>query len=93
MLHCPTLPSEKTISLTESFSGSGYQFSLNGYFGFMASMREGVELNILGLNIGFDPRALAVKLTGIGRIGLRDPWIDRSAWHKAPVMEQVSDVG
>lgn len=72
-------------------SGSGYQFSLNGYFGLMASIREGVELNILGLNMGIDPLALAVKLPGIGHIGLRDPWMDRSTWHKAPVMEQVSD--
>ncbi|WP_228706115.1 hypothetical protein [Marinobacter sp. LV10R520-4] len=56
----------------------------------MASIREGVELNILGLNIGIDPLALAVKLPGIGHIGLRDPWMDRSTWHKAPVMEQVS---
>jgi len=34
---------------------------------------------------------LAVKLPGIGHIGLRDPWMDRSTWRKAPVMEQVSD--
>jgi len=72
-------------------SGSGYQFSLNGYFGFMASIWEGVKLNILGPNMGIDPLALAIKLSGIGHIGLRDPWMDRSTWHKARVMEQVSD--
>ena len=57
----------------------------------MASIREGVELNILGLNIGIDPLALAVKLPGLGHIGLRDPWIDRSTWSTTPVTEQVSD--
>jgi hypothetical protein len=72
-------------------SGSGYQFSLYGYFGIMASIREGVELNILGLNIGIDPLALAVKLPGIGLIGLRDPWMDRSTLPKTPVTEQVSN--
>ena len=57
----------------------------------MSSIREGVELNILGLNMGIDPLALAVKLPGIGHFGLREHWMDRSTWHKAPVMEQVSD--
>jgi len=51
----------------------------------MASVREGVELNILIV------AEQAVKLPGIGHIGLRDPWMDRSTWHKAPVIEQVSD--
>ena len=62
------------ITLVErrtGYSGSGYQFSLNGYFGLMASIREGVELNILGLNIGIDPLALAVKLPGIARGGTK----------------------
>ncbi|WP_264753021.1 hypothetical protein [Marinobacter psychrophilus] len=40
--------------------------------------------------MGIDPLGLAIKLPGIGHIGLRDPWMDRSTWHKAPVMEQVS---
>jgi hypothetical protein len=35
--------------------------------------------------------SLVIKLPGIGHIGLRDPWMDRSTWHKAPVMEQVSE--
>jgi len=72
-------------------SGSGYQFSLKGYFGLMASIREGIELNILGLNLGVDPLTLAIKLPGIGRLGLRDPWMDRSTLQPAPAVEQVSE--
>jgi hypothetical protein len=56
-------------------SGTGYQVSLFGYLGILASVREGLELNVLGLSIGIDPLSLAVKLPGIGHVGLRDPWI------------------
>lgn len=73
-------------------SGSGYQFSLNGYFGLMASTREGVELNILGLSLGVDPLTLAVKLPGIGRLGLLSPWMDRSSWQQVPAVERISGV-
>lgn len=61
-------------------SGSGYQLSLYGYLGLLASVREGLELNVLGLSFGIDPLALAVKLPGIGHVGWREPWIS-----KAPV--------
>lgn len=56
-------------------SGSGYQFSVSGYLGLLVSLREGVELNVLGLSVGIDPLSLAVKLPGIGHLGLRDPWV------------------
>jgi uncharacterized protein DUF3750 len=48
-------------------SGSGYQVSLGGLFGVTASGVEGLEFNILGLNIGLGPSGL--KLPLIGRIG------------------------
>ena len=48
-------------------SGSGYQVSLGGLFGVAASGVEGLELNILGLNIGLGPSGL--KLPFVGRIG------------------------
>jgi hypothetical protein len=48
-------------------SGRGYQFSLGGLFGIAASGVEGLELNILGLNIGLGPSGL--KLPLVGRIG------------------------
>jgi hypothetical protein len=48
-------------------SGSGYQVSLGGVFGVSASGVEGLELNLLGLNIGVGPSGL--KLPLVGRIG------------------------
>lgn len=48
-------------------SGRGYQFSLGGLLGVAASGVEGLELNILGLNIGLGPSGL--KLPLVGRIG------------------------
>jgi len=53
-------------------SGSGFQFSLAGLLGFSASGVEGVEINVLSLNIGVGPSGL--KLPLIGRIG--SPRID-----------------
>ena len=48
-------------------SGSGYQLSLGGLLGVTASTVEGLELNVLGLNVGVGPRG--VKLPLVGRIG------------------------
>jgi len=48
-------------------SGRGFQVSLGGLLGITASGVEGLELNILGLNIGVGPSG--VKLPLIGRIG------------------------
>lgn len=51
-------------------SGTGAQFSLGGALGVLAARREGLELNVLGLVFGIDPLRPAIKLPGIGRIGL-----------------------
>ena len=48
-------------------SGRGFQFSLGGLLGVAASGVEGLELNILGLNVGLSTSGL--KLPLIGRIG------------------------
>jgi hypothetical protein len=48
-------------------SGHGYQLSLGGVLGVAASRVEGVELNVLGLNVGVGPGGL--KLPFVGRIG------------------------
>jgi hypothetical protein len=48
-------------------SGRGYQVSLGGVLGVAASAVEGLELNVLGLNIGVGPSG--VKLPLVGRIG------------------------
>ena len=47
-------------------SGSGFQFSLGGLLGVSASVVDGVELNLLGLNFGVGRSG--VKLPMVGRI-------------------------
>jgi hypothetical protein len=51
-------------------SGSGYQLSLLGAVGVMAGVDEGIELNVLGLAFGIDFLRPALKLPGIGRVGM-----------------------
>ena len=52
--------------------GSGYQISLGGYFGVLAGVREGLEVNVLGLSLGVNPLGLGIKLPGIGELALRN---------------------
>lgn len=54
-------------------SGTGYQLSLFGLAGVLLATREGLEVNLLGLAFGIDPLGLALKLPGLGRIGLSSP--------------------
>jgi hypothetical protein len=51
-------------------SGSGFQVSLSGLAGLLLAVDEGFELNVLGLDIGVDAAMPALKLPGIGRLGL-----------------------
>src|SRR5690606_17127130 len=51
-------------------SGAGLQLSLAGLLGLVISAEEGLELNVLGLTAGVDVWPPALKLPGIGRIGL-----------------------
>jgi len=51
-------------------SGTGGQLSLYGLFGVTVAREEGLELNILALNFGIDLLRPAIKLPGIGRIGM-----------------------
>ena len=51
-------------------SGTGYQLSLFGLFGLAIGRAEGLELNLLGLTLGVDPLRPAIKLPGIGRLGV-----------------------
>ena len=60
--------------LAETPAGAGYQLSVGGYIGLLAGIQEGLEINVLGLSLGIDPRHLAIKLPGIGSLGLLDPW-------------------
>lgn len=51
-------------------SRTGIFTTLGGYLGVTAGWVEGLELNVLGAVIGFDLRHPAIKLPGIGRIGM-----------------------
>lgn len=50
-------------------SGTGGQFNLFGLAGVAAGIEEGLEVNVLGLNFGVDPKSLSVKLPIVGRLG------------------------
>jgi hypothetical protein len=51
-------------------AGSGVQVSLLGLLGLTLGLREGVEVNVLGLVVGLDFAHPALKLPGIGRLGV-----------------------
>lgn len=53
-------------------SGTGAQFNLFGALGVAIGWEEGVELNVLGLNFGVNPKRLALKLPALGNVGLID---------------------
>ena len=55
------------VALTPS--GTGGQFNVLGIAGVAAGWEEGVELNLLGLTFGIDPRSLSLKLPLVGRLG------------------------
>ncbi len=51
-------------------SGGGLQFSLLGLLGLTIAAEEGVEVNVLGLSLGIDVSPPALKLPGLGRLGM-----------------------
>ena len=50
-------------------SGTGAQLSVFGVAGVAVGIEEGLEVNLLGLTFGIDPKSLSLKLPLIGRIG------------------------
>jgi uncharacterized protein YxeA len=58
----------KFFAFTES--KTGIQFSFYGMFGILFGLVEGLEINIIGLSFGIDFLKPAVKLPGIGRLGV-----------------------
>ncbi|PWC11113.1 DUF3750 domain-containing protein [Brenneria roseae subsp. americana] len=50
-------------------SGKGVQISLLGVLGVTVGVEEGIEANILGMNIGVDVNPPALRLPFIGRLG------------------------
>jgi hypothetical protein len=51
-------------------SGTGRQISLGGVLGIAVGTVEGIEVNLLGLNAGVDVRRPALRLPGLGRLGM-----------------------
>jgi hypothetical protein len=51
-------------------SGTGLRATLGGYLGITVGWLEGFELNVLGAVLGIDIRRPAIKIPGIGRIGM-----------------------
>ncbi len=62
------LPGGRPLASTPA--GRGVQLSLLGLLGVTAGVDEGIEVNILGLAAGIDFRRPALKLPGVGRIGV-----------------------
>lgn len=62
------LPWWRPVATTPS--GTGVQLSLWGLLGLTVGIEEGLEVNVLGLVLGVDPKHLAVKLPGLGSVGL-----------------------
>lgn len=60
--------SGRWIGLTAS--RTGFYASLSGYLGLTLGWVEGLEINFFGAVLGFDVRRPAIKLPGIGRLGV-----------------------
>ena len=56
--------------LGRTASGTGWRATLGGYLGVTIGWFEGIELNILGAVLGVDIRRPAIKIPGIGRLGM-----------------------
>jgi hypothetical protein len=57
------------IPVARTPSGTGGQVNLLGVAGIAAGWEEGIEVNVLGLTFGVDPRSLSIKLPLLGRLG------------------------
>lgn len=64
------LPGGAPVGLAPS--GTGVQLSLVGLAGVLVGWEEGVEVNLLGLTFGLDLNRPALKLPGLGRLGVPD---------------------
>jgi hypothetical protein len=54
-------------------SRTGIRANLGGYFGLSIGWVEGIEISILGAVAGIDIRRPALKLAGLGRLGMPLP--------------------
>ncbi len=60
-----------SVFLASTPSGTGWQLSAFGLLGASVALEEGIEVNLLGLSVGIDVNDLALRLPGIGSVGLR----------------------
>ena len=60
-------------AITTAPSGTGGQVSLYGLLGVTLGLEEGIEMNVLGLSLGVDVLNPALRLPGLGRIGVEKP--------------------
>ncbi|MCY6382691.1 DUF3750 domain-containing protein [Hoeflea prorocentri] len=58
------------LTVMEMPSNTGWQISIAGYGGIGFGRVEGIELHVLGQTLGIDLFRPAIKLPGIGRLGL-----------------------
>jgi len=56
-------------SVNTTPSGTGGQVNLLGVAGVSVGLEEGLEVNVLGLNFGVDPKSFSIKLPIVGRLG------------------------
>jgi hypothetical protein len=70
----PTAIGKDYLPLASAFarapSGTGGQVSLLGVLGVTVGLDEGVEVNVLGLSLGLDVTRPALRLPGVGRVGM-----------------------
>ena len=62
-----------TSAIASAPSGTGVQLSVLGLAGVLVAAEEGIELNLLGLSLGIDIARPALRLPGLGRVGLAKP--------------------
>ncbi|MDQ6620575.1 MAG: DUF3750 domain-containing protein [Pseudomonadota bacterium] len=59
-----------TSPIARAPSGTGVQVSLLGLLGVIIAAEEGLEIDVLGLSAGIDIARPALRLPGLGRVGL-----------------------
>jgi hypothetical protein len=64
---------------SRSPSGTGFQLNMLGVLGVLAGIEEGLEVNLLGLTFGIDPKSLALKLPLAGDLGFGRGPVARTA--------------
>jgi hypothetical protein len=67
-------------------SGTGVQLNVGGVMGLLIAGQEGIEIQLLGLTLGVDLNRPALKLPGLGRIGL-----DSSIVRALPLLKQPAE--